>query len=84
MAKYDYLNKLLKRLDESPEQGVISSNSEVRPFKGVFEGEYYARAYCICAGKIVFVGSLEEVEQKITDEINEKKYLEELFKEPFK
>ena len=73
MSNLSRLNKMLQSLETSTQQGVIASNSKVRTFKGNFEGSYYSKAYCIDAGKIVFVGHANEVENVILDAIDKQR-----------
>ena len=73
MNKKDTLTKELKKLDASPYQGGISGNSSIKFYrKLVSNGETHYDVWAIWSGRLQpeFIGTYQEVFDKIQEEIN--------------
>ena len=71
MSKITELKKLLEKLPSTMQQGAIGKNSTIiYPWTGVFQDNYYAKKYAIYSGKIVTVGSFEDVKSYIEKRIS--------------
>jgi len=71
MSKINELKKLLEKLPLEKQQGAIGKNSTIiYPWTGVFQDNYYAKVYALYAGKIVTVGSFEDVKSYIEKRIS--------------